>query len=209
MMDLPAVTAVHKRMPKEAFYRHLRLAKPLKEKFVSDVDRIFVEHSLTQANLNLPGDSDIKEILLLSVSLKKQDFDAKIIEAIAKQNPHKLVFLLEYGDKRQTALYHGKLYRTQWMPAEEITLQATGLSLQAIWESLVEQVALAEDSVIPAGRTLDERLALQEQIQKLEKLITKTEAAAWKEQQPKKRFELYTRLQVYEKELKELKGGPR
>ena len=52
MMAFSAVTAVHRRIPKEAFYRHLTLTKVLKEKFITDVDKIFVENSLTKDNLN-------------------------------------------------------------------------------------------------------------------------------------------------------------
>ena len=53
MIDFPAATAVHRKMPKEAFYKHLPLTKPLKDKFVSDVDRIYVENSLTRETLTL------------------------------------------------------------------------------------------------------------------------------------------------------------
>ena len=83
MIDFPEVTRVHRRMPKEAFYKRLQLNKTVKDKFVSDVDRIFVENSLTMENLHLTQDSDVKEILLLSITLKKQEFDGKVIEAIA------------------------------------------------------------------------------------------------------------------------------
>ena len=65
MINFPTATAVHRRIPKEAFYRHLPLTKVLKERFVSDVDRIFVENSLTKDNLNLVAESEVKEILLL------------------------------------------------------------------------------------------------------------------------------------------------
>lgn len=83
MLNFPESTKVHKRIPKEAFYRHLPLSAALKEKFVSDVETIIVENSLKKENLNLADDSDVKEILLLSIRLKKQDFDRKIVEAIA------------------------------------------------------------------------------------------------------------------------------
>ena len=112
MIEFPAATAVHRRLPKEAFYKHLPLTKILKEKFVSDVDRIVVENSFTKENLNLASDAEIKEIMLLSISLKNQEFDGKVIEAIARQNPHKLVFLLSFEDQQQLAIYHNKLYRT-------------------------------------------------------------------------------------------------
>ena len=208
MIDFPTATAVHRRLPKEAFYKHLPLTKALKDKFVYDVERIVVENSLTKENLNLNSDSEIKEILLLSITLKKQEFDGKVIEAIARQNPHKLVFLLMFEDSRQLALYHSKLYRTQWMDASEISLKPQGFSLDEIWEAFVEQIALYDERAEKsASLSVDERLALQEQILKLEKLIAKTEAAAWKEQQPKKQFELYTRLRGYKQELEDLKHG--
>ena len=206
MIDFPAATAVHRRMPKEAFYKHLPLTKVLKEKFISDVDRIFVENSLTKDNLNLTAESEIKEILFLSLFLKRKEFDTKIIETIAKQNPHKLIFLLIYEDRSQLAIWHSKLYRTEWIPTDDTELKAQGFSLDEIWDSFIEQIAIYEEHAKAAGElTVDERLAVQEQIIKLEKQIQKTEAAAWKEQQPKRQFELYQRLQAYKNKLEDLK----
>ncbi len=208
MMEFPTATMVHKRIPKEAFYKHLPLTKALKEKFVSEVDKIVVENILTKENINLAADAGIKEILLLSISLKKQELDGKVIEAIARQNAHHLVFLLIYEDSRQLALYHGKLYRTEWMDAAEISLSPRGFSLDEIWASFVEQIALYDERAENTGAlSVEERLALQERIVQLEKLIAKTETAAWKEQQPKKKFELHTRLRRYTQELEKLKDG--
>ena len=206
MIDLPSATAVQKRIPKEAFYKYLSLTKGLKERFVSDVERIVVENSLTGQSLNLTAGSEIKEILLLSIALKKREFDAKIIEAVAKQNPHKLVFLLTFQDSGQLALYHGRLYRTEWAPPEALALSARGHSLSQIWDGFIEQIALAGEPA-ETGRSIDERLALRERMAALEKLIAKTEDAAWKEQQPKKRFELYAKARAYQKEWERLKDG--
>lgn len=208
MIEFPAATAVHKRLPKEAFYKHLPLTKILKEKFVSDVDRIVVENSFTKENLNLASDAEIKEIMLLSISLKKQEFDGKVIEAIARQNPHKLVFLLNFEDQQQLAVYHNKLYRTLWMAHDEIALKLRGYSLDEIWDSFIEQIALYEERAEEtADLPIEDRLAIQNQILKLEKQIDKTENAMWKEQQPKKKFELHTRLREYQKKLEDLKHG--
>ena len=208
MLEFPVSTTIHKRLPKEAFYKRLTLTAALKEKFVTDVERIMIENSLSNSSLNLSAAAETQEILLLSITLKKQEFDGKVIEAIAQQNPHKLLFLLVCGDKQQLALYHNKLYRTPWMNADEITLKLNGLSLDEIWESFIEQIALYEERAEYTGHlSIDERLALQEQITKLEKLIKKTEAAAWKEQQPKKKFELYSKLKQYKTQLEDLKNG--
>ncbi len=208
MIEFPAATAVHRRLPKEAFYKHLPLTKILKEKFVSDVDRIVVENSFTKENLNLASDAEIKEIMLLSISLKNQEFDGKVIEAIARQNPHKLVFLLSFEDQQQLAIYHNKLYRTLWMAHDETELKIQGYSLDEIWDSFIEQIALYEERAEEtADLSIEDRLAIQDQILKLEKQIDKTENAMWKEQQPKKKFELHTRLREYQKKLEDLKHG--
>ncbi len=205
MIEFPVSTTIHKRLPKEAFYKRLTLTAALKEKFVTDVERIFIENSLSSSSLNLTSNAEIKEILLLSVTLKKQEFDGKVVEAIARQNPHKLIFLLSCEGSQQLALYHNKLYRTPWMSADNIELKLNGLSLDEIWNSFIEQIALYEEKAENADTlSIDERLALHEQITKLEKLIKKTEAAAWKEQQPKKKFELYTKLKEYKRELEKM-----
>ena len=200
MIEFPAATAVHKRLPKEAFYKHLPLTKILKE--------IVVENSLTKENLNLASDAEIKEIMLLSISLKSQEFDGKVIEAIARQNPHKLVFLLSFEDQQQLAIYHNKLYRTLWMAHDAITLKLQGYSLDEIWDSFIEQIALYEERAEEtADLSIEDRLEIQDQILKLEKQIDKTENTMWKEQQPKKKFELHTRLREYQKKLEDLKHG--
>ena len=87
-------------------------------------------------------------------------------------------------------------------------LRINGCSLDEIWNGLIEQIALYEERAIAAARfSIEERLALQEEIVKLEKQIERTEAAAWREQQPKKQFEIYMRLQEYKKKMTELKKG--
>ena len=208
MIEFPAATAVHKRLPKEAFYKHLPLTKILKEKFVSDVDRIVVENSFTKENLNLASDAEIKEIMLLSISLKKQEFDGKVIEAIARQNPHKLVFLLSFEDQQQLAVYHNKLYCTLWMAHDEIALKLQGYSLDEIWDSFIEQIALYEERAEEtADLPIEDRLAIQNQILKLESKSIRQKTQMWKEQQPKKKFELHTRLREYQKKLEDLKHG--
>ena len=97
------------------------------------------------------------------------------------------------------------MYNTDWINENEISLKLNGSSLDEIWQSFIEQTALYRERAENSGSlSIDERLALQEQITKLEKLIAKTEKSAWKEQQPKKKFELYSKLKQYQKELQKL-----
>jgi hypothetical protein len=208
MIHLPSATTVGRVLPKEAFYQHLTLSGDLKEKFVADIKRITLSNSLTAATLNLEAGDEINEILVLTVELKKQQFDGRIVENIARQNPHKLLFLLRFEDKAQLAVYYGKLYTTAWVPDDEITLQVKGFTLDAVWQGFLEQIALRDSltEVLP-GEDFDTRLQRQERILKLQKEIEKLEKRTQSEVQPKKKFELYRQLQELNKKLEDIENA--
>lgn len=207
MIDFPESTRTNRRIPKEAFYKHLSLSTALKSKFVSDISRIVAENSLTKENLNLVKDSEIKEILLLSIELKKQDYDQRIIEAIAKGNPHKLVFLMSYEDQKQLAVYYQKLYMAEWMPEAKVDLHLFGDNLDNIWSGLVRQIAIGPDVQSSSNLSLDDQLGRLYEIKLLQQKIQKLEKAAWGETQPKKKFALYQDLKKHKEQLEVLKRG--
>lgn len=207
MIDFPESTKTNRRIPKEAFYKHLSLSTALKSKFVSDISRIVAENSLTQRNLNLVKNSEIKEILFLSIELKKQDYDKRIIEAIAKGNPHKLVFLMSYEDQRQLAVYYQKLYLTEWIVEEKVVLHLSGDNLEDIWNDLVRQIAIGPDAQSRPNMSLDDQLSRLDEIRQLQQRIKKLEKAAWGETQPKKKFALYQDLKKQKEQLEVLERG--
>ena len=66
---------------------------------------------------------------------------------------------------------------------------------------------VGEDGKTNENISIDERLHLQEKIGKLTKLIEKTERAAWKEVQLKKKYALFQKLKAYKAELEDLQRG--
>ena len=206
MIQFPSATAVGRVIPKEAFYKHLTLSSDIKEKFVTDVKRITISNSFTAATLNLKEDAQLSEILVLTIDLKKQQFDGHIVENIARQNPHKLLFLLRFEGKAQLAVYYAKLSTTAWILYEDITLTAKGFTLDAVWQGFLEQIAL-QDGLTKHNpdEDIDTKLQRQEMILKLQKEIEKLEKRTQSELQPKKKFELYGQLQETKQKLEELK----
>ena len=195
-------------MPKEAFYGNLQLSPAVKSAFVTDLERVYIEYGLSKENLHLPLDSDVEVIYLMLLELKKREYNPRILETIARQNPHRLIFLLVYEDQVRLAIYQGKLYTSDWLQGSELKLNADGQSMREIWDSFVEKIALTEEQPgVRTGLSVEDRLKCQELIWKLEQNIEKTEAAAWKEKQPHKRFELHQRVQKLKQELEDLKNG--
>ncbi len=208
MIELPESTRLHRRMPKEAFYGNLQLGPAVKSAFVADLERVYIEYGLSKENLHLPLDSDVEVVYLMLLELKKREYNPRILEAIARQNPHRLIFLLEYEEQVRLAIYQGKLYTSEWLQGSELKLKTEGQSMREIWDSFVEQIALTEEQPgARPGLSVEDRLKRQERIRKLEQNIEKTEAAAWKEKQPHKRFELHQRVQKLKQELEDLKNG--
>lgn len=193
-------------MPKEAFYKRLTLSSEIRDNFVADVKRIVMEYKLAPDTINISKGEEVSEILVLSIELKKQEMDYRIVENIARQNAHKLLFLLKFGNKGQLALYYNKLYKTGWMPLADINLDARGLDLDSIWEGFIEQIALQETVSVDDRLSVPEKLKKQDAILKLQNKIEKLERLSRNEKQPKKRFELYTQLQGLKKKLAEEKG---
>jgi hypothetical protein len=184
------------RVIRRGVYKRLTLSSNLKEKFVTDVKRITLSNSLTAATLNLEAGTEISEILVLTIDLKKQQFDGRIVENIARQNPHKLLFLLRFDDKAQLAVYYAKLYTTAWLSYDEITLEVKGFTLDAVWQGFLEQIAL-QDGLTEHSRTmtLTQNCAAGNNSE-----TAKGNMRSWKngrryEVQPKKKFDLYQQLQ--------------
>ena len=94
------------------------------------------------------------------------------------------------------------------MKENDLSLVLQGNTLEEIWDNLVRQIAISSEEVLQRQELpIDEQLKIQDEMNRLNKLIQKTEKAAWKEQQPKKRFERYTQLQNYKKQLEEITHG--
>lgn len=207
MIRFPSTAHVGRVMPKEAFYKQLNLSAELKEKFVSDVRRITMEYALTAESINVDKSDELLEILVLSIQLKKQEFDYRIVETIARQNKHKLIFVLDFEGQQQLALYSSKLYKTPWLPAEKAKLEARGTTISEIWTGFVEQIALTDEKPAAVPLSVEERLRRQEQIEKLRKDIAKLEQRTRKETQPKIKFELYQQVQALKHQLEEIENG--
>ena len=205
MISFPSATLLHQRFSKEAFYNNMQLSSELKASFVTDVDRIYLEYGLSDSVLNLSIASNIEEILFLQFVLRKKEFNQKLVEAIARQNPHKLVFLLCYEDLMRIAIWQNKLYFSDWRPVEAVDLILKGASLDEIWDSFIEQIALTEAQADAAsGMSVEERLKILDKKEKLEKQISALQQKLRKEKQFNKQVQLNAELKRLRKELEEI-----
>ena len=197
MLGLPSTTEVGKRIPKEAFYRNLKLDKKTRDEFVSLIERITITNSIKPSTANLRDGRKVHEIIVLSVDLKGSKVPHRAIEAIAKGNQHRLVFRIE--GIGATLVVHGGMHMSETI--ERIVLR--GEDLDAAWNSIVAQVALGSED----GRDVDVRIAAEKRRTELQKEIASLDSKCRKEKQINKRNELYVKLREKEAELDALGKG--
>ena len=205
MILFPGGSSVGRILPKEAFYKQLNLSTEMKNSFVSDIKRIVIENSLTEQSLHLKPGTEIIEVLVLSIDLKKKAYDNRILETIARQNKHQILFWLRFEDQNQMALYFNKLYKTDWHSSDALHLDTKGFTLDEVWNGYIEQIALIKEPELMVKETsVAYRVKRQEEYLKLERTIDQLDKAARAEKQPKKKFELAMQVQQLKKDLENL-----
>lgn len=206
MNYLPEKTIVNQKIPKEAFYKNLKLSSKLKKSLIDDVESIVVTHSLSNNSLEFTTESIIEEILLVTIVLKRNDYNISLIETILKSNPHKLLIVLKFNNRLQYLFYENKLYKSAWKDSFNLDYQCDVKSLDKLWLHLIIQV-LGFENNLNSNKDLLAVLGVYDKIKKLEVSIDLLEHKIYKEVQPKKKIRLYQELQLLKQSLEECING--
>lgn len=197
MLGLPIETRVNRQLPKKAIYSKFKMNASSKEKIDTDISRITITNEISPARIKIAEGEKVKSFFVVNVVLKRKDFDEQSIIAISKLIPQNIVFLLEYDEEAKLAVYYSKLFQTSWMHKNEVVIHQSGFNLDTMWENIVIQIG---DVVVVQGTSLEDQIELDINREKLNKEIGRLEKLAWKEVQPKKKFELVKRINDLKKE---------
>lgn len=213
MLCLPVSTEFNKRIPKQKFYENIAVTPAMKKAFVEQIRIIYWRNKLAATTLNLAAGEQVTEIEVFEVRLSAPDLDESVLRQIDRGIPYHTLFLLEYEGRYQAAIGYketaagktafkvDRYYYTDWLEESELPVHLDGLSLDAVYENFVRQIAgtaLGSDK----SATLKESVEQQKQREQLEKQIAALEAKIRKEKQPKRKFELVQELRNIQGKLK-------
>lgn len=201
MLGLPKATETNKQLPKTAIYAKFQMSNAAKERINADVSRLTIVNELSHSKTNIPAGETVKSFFVVSVALKRKDFNPNTIAMVTKLIPQNMLFVLEYGDEAKLAAYRQKLLQTNWKPKESLTVELKGLDLDKAWENIIVQVGSIQ---IAEGNTLDEQIFADEKRAKLQKEIDRLEKLARAEKQPKKKFELVQKIKSIQINLEDM-----
>lgn len=200
MFGLPENSIIGKQLPKSAIYAKFAMNFAEREKFDADISRIAIANVVDKRHLT--EGKNVKLIYVLTVQLKHKDYDTKNIVSLAKLIEQNIVFVLNFENETQLAVYCTRLITSDWQPSDEVTIPLNGLNLDTAWDNLVAKVG---SIAIAEGNSVAEQIVIDDAQAKLIKQIEALEKKARAEKQPRKKLELFEKLKELRLTLNEVK----
>jgi len=164
MQLFPSSTIINKTLSKKALFGNYDGSPVTKEKFDADISKIVIAYEVSSLTTPIDKGLEVSSFFVLNVTLKRKNFDEKNIVLISRLINQKLLFFLEYNDKAKLAVYHTKLFQSDWYPKDKLTFELLGSNLDAVWEDIIIQVG---NITVKPGITLDEQIKINEECDKL------------------------------------------
>lgn len=215
LLHFPTETIVDSLVPKTKFYRFMEVNPRMKAHFVNDVESIRWLYKLSLDTLNVSASDDMKEVEVFVATLKQADCPTDLFTFIDTHMPRHIVFILQYGDNSMllinykqwkddthTAFKITQMFASPWVPTSRIQLNIDGQSLPRIYDIFVAQISgIGEHK---AG-SMEEIVALRQQIAKQEAELQKLEKRMRREPQVDVQMEMHKQVRQMRKQLAILK----
>ena len=202
MLGLPLSTEIYKPLPKTTVFAKFALTAKQREHFDADISRMTLVNVVSPHTVPaLAEGNEVKSFYVLSVLLKRKDYDAKNITMLARLIPQHLLFVLQCNEEVQLAVFQERLFVSAWCHlCETKPLPLQGLDLDKVWINLVTHIG---DFSLQGENTLKAQIRKNEEKAKLQKRIEALEKKCRAERQPRRKQELFEEL----KQLKRVYHG--
>jgi hypothetical protein len=203
MLGLPRSTQVNRRVAKEKLYQNATLAPQTREMIKDQIDSVFWRNKLADSTMAISAGETVAEIQIFEIQLRQRELDKRVLPAIAKAIPYKILFILVFGDEAQVWIEaSGTFYNTDWQPLGGFMLKFDGLNLDAVYENLARQISGGR---LGTDGDIEEAVDRDKKRQILERDIVTLEKKLLREKQFNKQVELNGELKRLRKEMEGLK----
>ena len=196
MFGLPENSVVGKQLPKTAIYAKFAMNTAERERFDADISRMSIANVVDKRHIS--EGSKVKSFYLLTVQLKRREYDPKNIVALSKLIDQNILFALMFEGETQLATYCTRLINSEWQPTEDVTISLVGLNLDSVWENIVATIG---NITIVGSNSVAEQIVADDTQAKLMKQIEQLEQRCRTEKQPRKKLELFEKLKELKKRL--------
>lgn len=214
MLGLNKATEFNKKIPKNKFYKHIKLTNKLIEKFTNQIESIYWTNKLSQASLNIDVGKEVSEIEVFLIKTKGNDLDENILRTIDKAIPYHILFVIDKKNSYEMAIAYKKKikglrsyfdvdkYFYKKIKSLEEKLVLEGHDMDQIYENLLRNIGNLADNKRPIG----ESIARAKLLSNLEGQKLSLRKKLGQIKQINKRFEISDQIREIEKEIKLIKG---
>lgn len=213
----PAGSRYGGRVPKEKLYENASVTAALREKFVSDVQRITWAYKLAEETINLPSTPAVPEIEVFQIDCKRDDVANALLAVIDKAVPNPIIFEITRESRGRNEIRmvaaHKTLgtsspkvqsyFSTRWTSADAPRVPLpTSISLPALYAALLTPLTPIE---VRHGEEVSDVGARLEMVRRLQREIGALERKIRSEPQLNRKIELRRTLKAKQAELEEQK----
>jgi len=215
LLHFPTETIVDSLVPKTKFYRFMEVNPRMKTRFVNDVESIRWLYKLSPDTLNVTATEDMKEIEVFVATLKDGDCPTDLFTFIDTNMPRHLVFILlhdnncmllinykQWKDDTHTSFKITQMFASPWVLTSSLQLNIEGQSLPRIYDNFVAQISGIGEH---RADSMEEIVALRQQIAKQELELQKLEKRMRREPQVDVQMEMHQQVKAKRKELQQLR----
>ena len=219
MIGVPKSTEFNRFIPKQKFYKdlytHTSIPSKTKNYFVKQIKSITWENKIDLTTMNISKGSFVEEIEVFRVELYDYEIDDSVLYIIDENIPYHILFVFEYNNKRKYSLSYKeisresetinihKIFQSDWISEEEDLLKFSGISLDNMYENLLNRISYNELDKF-SGDTLKERVLNNIEYEKIQKQVNNLSKKIRNEKQFNRQVELNSELKELKKKISSL-----
>ncbi len=212
LYDYPRQAAFMRPVPKSKIYDYAKPSRAVRDRFVSEIDKIVWQYKLAPETINLPAKPGVPEIQVFAISLKTEDLNEDVLRTIDKAIAFPIFYELAYeGRIKLTAAYKrpSDADSTKWVvdcyftspwlaadtPRESLPF---ALDMAKLYEHMLRMLMPLPPR---AGESLKAQAERLVQIQSKQKELSKLESHLQREKQFNHKVELNAQIRNLKNEL--------
>ncbi|MDP3058672.1 MAG: DUF4391 domain-containing protein [bacterium] len=178
------------------------LTTPLRDMIKDQIESVVWRNKLDDSTMGVTVGETAKEIQVFEIALRQKALDKRVLPAIAKAIPYKILFVLTFDGEAQAWMeVFGVFYNTDWVSLDGFILKFEGLNLDVMYASLARQISGGRLGVVG---DIAEAVDRDKQRTKLEREIAVLEEKVMREKQFNRQVELNGELKRLRTELEGL-----
>ena len=211
MFEFNSKTEVNKEFKVKEILKMVKADRNIKNDALS-IEKIVLKNVISEETLNISSGELCREIYIFDITLKERRIPVDFIKSFDKNIELHTYFIFKYNDEvKELCIYRNiendtikrrDIYETDWSNYKLKELPYS-ISIKEIYENLIFNIV---DLKHNENEDVDTFLERYKRIEKIKKEIIVLDKKAFKEVQPKRKFDIGRDIKAKKAELKALQG---